>query len=507
MIASRNTFACLLLASLAGTASAQSTSEYVSGFLHGALGEALFAPVEGRRLPVKNLGSSGQDGVEIRMSSAQGGGVVIDAPDLKKKPGSEIKIKFRGWDGMIYGNHRMIGNGDGSGMTLYDYSESGATGIRITTYNELGEVISDENFPGPIVGKEWVPDFYCADGSTPIPWGRWVTLCNTCEPVWVWGWTCSGTGDEFSNNYLGRTMVTPTYPVGTPHPGGFDSTMITARGMSDFAIEDTHIGTFGVSSWGLGDGRPVEECENPGDCSDRALIVNNLGSSGQDGVAIDVGPKAGHTSIDASRGGWDLQQATKFYDEDGTVILTVRHGISPTGEPAMSADFSGLGIEGYVVTYYDEGDVPLGNEYKINYDTSIGTVLCGPGYRERWEQGANGLWYFAGCDLIGDIVIPGHGKIGPVAYMTLEPVGAEYHRVRRAEITGSDEAGPIVVTDVSVVEACGADFDHTGFVDTDDYDAFVLAFEAGTEDADFDGSGFVDTDDFDAFVQAFEAGC
>ncbi len=54
---------------------------------------------------------------------------------------------------------------------------------------------------------------------------------------------------------------------------------------------------------------------------------------------------------------------------------------------------------------------------------------------------------------------------------------------------------------------CSADFDGTGFVDTDDFDAFVHAFEAGGDDADFDQSGFVDTDDFDAFVHAFELGC
>ncbi|HLO42482.1 MAG TPA: GC-type dockerin domain-anchored protein [Phycisphaerales bacterium] len=61
---------------------------------------------------------------------------------------------------------------------------------------------------------------------------------------------------------------------------------------------------------------------------------------------------------------------------------------------------------------------------------------------------------------------------------------------------------------VTVVElGCPSDFDNSGFVDTDDFDAFVLAFEAGTDNADFDGSGFVDTDDFDAFVRAFESGC
>ncbi|MCC6426314.1 MAG: hypothetical protein IT435_05795 [Phycisphaerales bacterium] len=54
---------------------------------------------------------------------------------------------------------------------------------------------------------------------------------------------------------------------------------------------------------------------------------------------------------------------------------------------------------------------------------------------------------------------------------------------------------------------CPSDFDQSGFVDTDDFDAFVEAFIEGIPEADFDQSGFVDTDDYDAFVLAFEAGC
>ncbi|MCC6426072.1 MAG: agmatine deiminase family protein [Phycisphaerales bacterium] len=61
--------------------------------------------------------------------------------------------------------------------------------------------------------------------------------------------------------------------------------------------------------------------------------------------------------------------------------------------------------------------------------------------------------------------------------------------------------------DFAIAGACPADFDLTGFADTDDYDAFIEAFEAGTLNADIDGSGFVDLDDFDAFVDYFEAGC
>ncbi|MCG3121970.1 MAG: hypothetical protein GIKADHBN_00343 [Phycisphaerales bacterium] len=54
---------------------------------------------------------------------------------------------------------------------------------------------------------------------------------------------------------------------------------------------------------------------------------------------------------------------------------------------------------------------------------------------------------------------------------------------------------------------CPADFDGSGFVDIEDYTAFVIAFEAGEDSADFDGSGFVDIEDFTSFVLAFEAGC
>ncbi len=51
-----------------------------------------------------------------------------------------------------------------------------------------------------------------------------------------------------------------------------------------------------------------------------------------------------------------------------------------------------------------------------------------------------------------------------------------------------------------------ADFNGDGFVDLEDFTAFVLAFEAGDDSADVDGTGFVDTEDYDAFVRAFEEG-
>lgn len=54
---------------------------------------------------------------------------------------------------------------------------------------------------------------------------------------------------------------------------------------------------------------------------------------------------------------------------------------------------------------------------------------------------------------------------------------------------------------------CPSDYDRSGFVDIDDFNAFVTDFEDGQDTCDVDQSGFVDTNDFDLFVEHFEEGC
>jgi hypothetical protein len=71
----------------------------------------------------------------------------------------------------------------------------------------------------------------------------------------------------------------------------------------------------------------------------------------------------------------------------------------------------------------------------------------------------------------------------------------------------SDACGSFPTIPAEIAVLAPSDYDNSGFVDTDDYTAFVVDFELGLDAADFDGTGFVDTDDFTAFVLAFEAGC
>jgi hypothetical protein len=78
-----------------------------------------------------------------------------------------------------------------------------------------------------------------------------------------------------------------------------------------------------------------------------------------------------------------------------------------------------------------------------------------------------------------------------VLEVTIEGLGRKVVLMPRVALTVSDPS----------------DFDKSGFVDTDDFTAFVTAFELGDERADFDRTGFVDTDDFTAFVLRFENPC
>lgn len=77
------------------------------------------------------------------------------------------------------------------------------------------------------------------------------------------------------------------------------------------------------------------------------------------------------------------------------------------------------------------------------------------------------------------------------------------------DITGKGNDAEILpgATVSESIACCPADIDDSGFADTDDFTAFVAAFDEGDVRADFDRSGFVDTDDFTAFVVSFEAGC
>jgi photosystem II stability/assembly factor-like uncharacterized protein len=162
------------------------------------------------------------------------------------------------------------------------------------------------------------------------------------------------------------------------------------------------------------------------------------------------------------------------------------------------------------VSYYNTtgGRIYKTTNFGVNWTNVTGTLASGVAAQALavdWDwPGAPGLFVGAGS---GVYVSLDNGTTWVKDGADLPNVNVQdltIDRARRTIAAGTYGRG---TWRSDLPSPCPADFDGSGFVDGDDFDAFVAAFEAGDVSADFDGSGFVDGDDFDAFVQQFETGC
>lgn len=76
--------------------------------------------------------------------------------------------------------------------------------------------------------------------------------------------------------------------------------LITAAGLGEITVADAGLRTLGVHASGVGDAHIQEWCDNPSGCTAgerQRLRVGNLGSSGQDGVMMDLPPDNGGIEV------------------------------------------------------------------------------------------------------------------------------------------------------------------------------------------------------------------
>ncbi len=225
----------------------------------------------------------------------------------------------------------------------------------------------------------------------------------------------------------------------------------------------------------------LDECQASPACPERSFLLDT-GSDALDSSGRAVG----------APGNWQVFQAFDV--------------------PARGAEVLEIGLDGFMTSFITSGPMLTaklfadnGTMERPNESTVLGTTTLS--YR---FSTSDVTWVYA----------PMHVTLSPGRYwLRVEAnspgvVGASANHgftgipsLSRGSSGSFMQASRPVAVRIVQTPPCLADFDLSGFVDTDDFDAFVHAFELGTQDADFDGSGFVDTDDFDAFVHAFEAGC
>ncbi|MCE7973849.1 MAG: hypothetical protein DYG92_05900 [Leptolyngbya sp. PLA1] len=543
-----NTAQTLSAASLVALASACASAQisaYASGLLHRSVGGTSSLDVSGRRLITCCLGSSGEDGVEVQLHSRVGGGVSVDIGQfLTPSPSSrEIKIRPKGWDGTIKGHMRLISNPGAAGLIeIYDFSMvPGVTALHWALYDPAGNELASGESAGPIL--DWminVPSngtvecnkVYSFDG--PPAAARAANQGFFDRVVSVSGLT----PDTITN--VQSISVTPRTCLGCPPPFvDLDFVAITGAGMPTLTLNDAHLRTFGsggsvgkpIRNWGTGSARieerPGGDLDGDG-MPDLVVSVNNIGSSGQDGVAIDFGGHGGGGGGGGSGGStWSVSGnccrghviIMKAFDDEGNEQARVmRTTDAASTDNGISCDFSMIGSPECLVDFRDAA----GN--------TVYSRMLPPGepvfYTACDDTAPYESFTSAPHPATGEVELRHHlcgdtnhfrladGTSPPGAVLAaFRPVTGSMHLTSLAEITGSGISTFNVALAAHlppVAPPCDPDLNQDGNVDQDDVLYLINVVGGGNNDTgidpDFNQDGNVDQDDVTALINTVGGG-
>jgi uncharacterized membrane protein len=197
--------------------------------------------------------------------------------------------------------------------------------------------------------------------------------------------------------------------------------------------------------------------------------------------------------------GWNAGQLNGV-SSDGVYAVGVSYGVTQAHTRAHRWDVDGG-------TYVSLGTLA---GYTNSTATSVdgdGDCVVGYGANTSISEGRAFLWSpSTGMRPLHDVLTLKGADLTGWTLSRATSVSADGRTIVGVGVNPSNQTRGWIAT-IPNSALCPADFDDSGFVDIEDFNAFVAAFELGEQDADFDGSGFVDTEDFDAFVEAFEVGC
>jgi hypothetical protein len=532
--AARNLVALALASCLVPTVA--EAQVLVGGFEHFSVGSAQLGTAQPgtRRLPVTNLGSSGQDGVEISLNTAWGAGVAVGGEPFTSTPGAEIRRRYRGWDGVVYGTHRTRNIDGNNGVEIFDFSDQGVTSFTVFTFDDNGDVVSTSTEPGPLIEFPVVNrPINCPCGWVTIYY--WVTTGNPPKPHLVSRGYCpcsSGTGLPPRDNRDSTTrVICPEFPPGVRPPEGIASVLVTASGIPEFTLEGADLTTFDTHTVGLGGARIDEVCDLTTGCdaTERRLRASGLGSSGNDG--IDVGfHRASSVSFQMDNpadGQLDVSYA--FHQGPTGRALSMS---SSSGQTTLSCDttmFSGCDIT--VTTWLDGNPTGGGNPtspqgYLINTNT-LDWILRHPLLQFTSDLRVltiSGLSE-GGAPLPVTLSSNGQSQTAIADTITIEFLTGQLPPLEAFSITARDitarEFSISSIIHTPATPACVADLDDgsgsgipDGGVGIEDLLFYLSLFESGLPRADVDdgsGSGIPDggvgIEDLLYYLVRFEAGC
>ncbi|MGD9790835.1 MAG: hypothetical protein AB7Q00_11400 [Phycisphaerales bacterium] len=501
------------------------TDVYSGGFRHVATGAATLEPLAGRRLAVHNLGSSGEDGVEVKLRSVWGGGVSVDVDEVLAAGGSGlatgIRIRPKGWDGTVKGNLR-VSAGAVPGELIIEHAEStiGTDHFVYRLYDSTGNVLDTGTVASSIAAFTCTPITGGLPGVTSTamaierkgPPGQHRSSMRFTGGPGAVALQCTVSG--LASAPVPGVHTIEFESIGSTDDGRTQSIDIDADDLTDLIVGDPHIASLNVpcppwdcaSSFddhaisGIGgatikDFCAGEVCDGT-DPEKHIVLVDNLGSSGQDGVSVDFGPVGDGSGLQLGRSGNCCRGHViimKLYDDANTenmrVICYSVNAIPWTEKLTCDATATPGAVEMEVVVYSSGSGGGGGGSsiYDPNFDftptavrvfsgLTIDVDVLNPCSNGSWVKvpGGTGQWWQDAvyrCESTMDFLLPS-GEILSGNAIAIRPVlnpATIPPRVRRVEMT-SDYGGSLYVDDIPLASPpqCVSDVDDGTFTGTPD---------------------------------------
>ena len=456
------------------------------------------------------------------MRSQFGGSVGLDVAPLRAASSSaaHVRMRRRGWDGIIYGNHRMSrvpGVPDAIDLTL-DYSAMGATGFEWVAVREGGRTVGAGQVSEIVV--RIVPNGGGGGGGGGVGGG---------PAVWRAIGT-KGTGIKFYDEFdfggevclvtrLGASPLTDVVALRVQQiecPGctpwtDVDTMELTFEGMESLDLHSAALHTFDVRCRGV-DGASLMEWDDQGQIT---MKVDKTGSSLLSGVSLDwnvTGEPGGPGAVFSVAAGNCCRGHViimKAFDDEGGEAMRVSQSSDEGGTShTMEFDWSALGSAStaHIGRLLDSNDAPLssleiaGSVLTLSY---IGPCDARTPRRVRCDGNE---FVVELCDAPVTVFVQGM----PVANVRKVSVTVDDSdlQTRSVEVTGSP-TDYLEISSVEVLEGaptCPADFDGNGVREVGDIFAFLSAWFAGQPAAvNFGGTTGVSA--IFAFLTAWFAGC
>ncbi len=322
---------------------------YFYGNFHAPMGNASLGVSPNGHLQVSNIGSSGLDGVSIDLGEADGLGVSFETMPDFSNPGAALQIEQIATTGNNVGSQSTAFTqnlGNGQYETTVDFPNANLQDVRLNAYQN-GQLVYTADSINSFQSLTYWP--YCGwryrIKCVQFLWWRWY------YKEWYWRSWWANTNYLINGETVQADEIT-IYVETQNEVDGNQQTVISTNGISDFVINDETLRSFDLDHQ-----TPSVHFDN----TNGGLIVSNIGSSGQDGVSIDLGEEAKEFSLVQEFDQPLSDGATLNYSSYGTFngqsnqLLGITNLTMNGGNMVISSDFSSIGTTNFTVSVLNNG--------------------------------------------------------------------------------------------------------------------------------------------------------